>query len=163
MNQSGGRKTARAGAKSHTPFFPGGSARSRPPLFLLLAPLVLVLYIGGARFAQHYRNEDSEANRAARALVGQELSHLRQHVDAENLAAASRSAQTYVRADLLPAVNLNDGIEQISVTRLQPHRYQVRGTVHWYANGLQKRRFETDLQLGPADDKWRLVDTEFLP
>lgn len=137
-------------------------ARSRPPFVLLLLPALLLLFVVGGRATRFHRPEDREANEAAHTLLAPELSRLRQQADHENSRAASQSAHEFVQTDLLSSVAPED-IEQITVTRLRPHRYRVRGIVHWSTNGPQTRRFETDLQLGPTDAKWRLVDTEFLP
>jgi hypothetical protein len=117
--------------------------------------------------------EDSAAADAARALVGQRLDHLRQRWEQSNDQEAYATAQRFVRASLLPpgaAASFpgdpsdGSGIQSIQVTRLQPHRYRIRATVQWRntKGRLQHRRFETDLQHGPADDRWYLVDTEFL-
>jgi hypothetical protein len=147
----------------------------RRPLIAASAPVLLIaLAVVGARLAGAGRGaagtdaaeEDAAAARAARPLVGAELDRMRRDLDAKNAGAATRSAEGFVRADLLPPAAAQEAaLGDIAVSRLRPHRYRVRGHAAWTdaAGTPQRRRFEADLLHGPADDRWRLVDTEFLP
>ena len=52
----------------------------------------------------------------------------------------------------------------IEIGRLSPDRYRVRATASWPRQSGEAAtcRFEADLRHGPADDRWRLVDSEIL-
>jgi len=159
-----------------------GLRRRRPILLLLLPALSLALAGVGRFIGSSFRttDEDAAATDAARTLLGQSLDQHQRRLEYANHKEAYASAQQFVRASLLPPgaaatfpvgpppgpvdASRGDGIQSIQVTRLHPHRYRIRATVQWRdAQGrLQHRRFETDLQHGPADDRWYLVDTEFL-
>jgi hypothetical protein len=143
---------------------------------LLLLPAAALAFAGMGRLVRvpyGSPGEDGAAADAARALVGQRLDQLRRRWEQSNDQEAYATAQRFVRASLLPpgavasfpaSLSAGGSIQSIQVTRLRPHRYRIRATVQWRdtQGRLQHRRFETDLQHGPADDRWYLVDTEFL-
>ena len=56
--------------------------------------------------------------------------------------------------------------EGVSIEKQTPTLFRVRAHIEWPAQNGEAppapRRFEADLRHGPADNKWHLVDTEFL-
>lgn len=91
----------------------------------------------------------------------------RLELETENRVHAYTHAQQFVRAELLSGAmaHFPDITNpELEIKRLLPHHYRVRALVAWRDRhgALQQRRFETDLQHGPADSQWRLMDTEFL-
>lgn len=131
-------------------------------IFGLFAALVL-----GQRALTHLTPTDEDHGINLARPDPHEVEEHRRALEADNRHNAYVSAQSFVRAELLAgAIAHFPDISQpgLEITQLQPHRFRVRSGVTWQdAQGrLQYRRFETDLQHGPADSHWRLVDTEFL-
>jgi hypothetical protein len=125
---------------------------------LLVLPLLLLLGSLGQRGLQTQR-EDGQAASEARQLVLQEF---RKELERD----AYASAQKYVRSQLLPKQIADTAqLRELTLTHLKPHRYKVRGEVEWtQVDGKRVRRHvEADLQHGPLDKSWYLLDTEFLP
>jgi hypothetical protein len=130
----------------------------KPRKLIFLLPALLLTVALGQRWAQT-RQEDNQAAREARQLVLQEF---RKEVERDALV----SAKKFMQATLLPQqVAQSATIRALSLTHLKPHRYKIQGEVEWtQANGAQVRRWvEADLQHGPMDKNWYLLDTEFLP
>ena len=141
----------------------GGLRRVAPAL----APLLVLAIAGTLLFVSRRAatgGGDDAARNAAHALVGSELHRLRAKWDHEAAGVASAQTPHFVRANLLPGGAAGETITELSVAPLRHSRYRVRGRVAWRGaeGAVVARRFETDLLHGPADDKWRLVDTEFL-
>lgn len=125
-------------------------------VLVVLAALLLGGTVGQRLFSA--RDEDRQAEEQARLLV---LRQFRNEVERE----AQTHAQTFVRTQLLPeSVAESARIQELTLTHLKPHRYRVRGVVEWTsATGEPVRRpVEADLQHGPMDKNWYLLDTEFL-
>ena len=103
------------------------------------------------------RQEDEQAATEARQLV---LRQFRKELEGD----AYASAQTFVRSTLLPKpIAQTAQLRELTLTHLRPHRYKVRGEVEWIGpEGRVVRRIEADLQHGPLDKNWYLLDTEFL-
>ena len=133
--------------------------RRRAALFLTALPAFLLIAAGGQRLLGERRrsslDEDREASAKARTLV---LRRLQREIEGDALT----HAQGFVRERLVPQKTAR--IEALSVVHLKPHRYRVRATVAWRKpdGASVKRRVEADLQHGPMDGNWYLVDTEFL-
>ena len=125
---------------------------------VFLLPVVLLTLTLGQRWLWS-RQEDEHAAAEARGLV---LKQFRRELEGD----AYNSAQKFVRSHLLPAqIASSAQIRELNLQHLKPHRYKVRGEVEWtQADGKRvRRRVEADLQHGPMDKNWYLLDTEFLP
>ncbi|WP_309722881.1 hypothetical protein [Armatimonas sp.] len=125
---------------------------------LFLLPLLLLLGALGQRWIQTQR-EDEQAATEARQLV---LQKFRKELEGD----AYSSAQKYVRSQLLPKQIADTAqLRELTLTHLKPHRYKVRGILEWTQpkGKVTQRRVEADLQHGPTDKNWYLLDTEFLP
>ncbi len=147
-----------------------GSSPSRTVLLYLILGLLLVLFFGLRAFRglQMANQKGSNDGIVLHGPSSPEVTKHRLALEGENRRHAYAFAQNVVRAELLPGdvLALFPDITQpeLEIIRLQPHRYRVRSLVWWrdVSGSVQQRRFETDLQHGPADSRWRLVDTEFL-
>ncbi len=125
---------------------------------ILILPALLLIGALGQRWLKTSQ-EDTQAAEQARLLV---LHEFRRELEGD----AYASAQSYVRSRLLPApVAQSTQLRELTLTHLKPHRYKVRATVTWtQPDGKPvQRRVEADLQHGPLDKNWYLLDTEFLP
>ena len=125
---------------------------------ILVLPVLLLAGALGQRWLKT-RQEDEQAAEQARLLV---LHEFRKELEGD----AYARAQSYVRSQLLPAsVAPTAQLTELSLTHLKPHRYKVQGTVEWTPGDGKpvQRRVEADLQHGPLDKNWYLIDTEFLP
>ena len=125
---------------------------------LFLLPALLLLGALGQRWWKT-RQEDEQAATEARQLI---LRQFRKELEGD----AYASAQKFVRSQLLPQqIAPTAQLRALTLTHLKPHRYKVRGEVVWTdgAGKTVRRRVEADLQHGPLDKHWSLLDTEFLP
>lgn len=130
------------------------------PLFLAIAITLttrIFLHAGGPSA------EDIAAQNAARSLIGPELRRVRAEHDRETSHEAKAAARKLAQEHLFPAGE--NTVTALTVAPLKRGRYRVRGRVTFREGTKESapRHFEADLLHGPADDKWRLVDTEFLP
>lgn len=133
---------------------------------LIALPLLIVTSIAvGMRITHHTApsSEDLPTRNAARALIGPELHRVRSEHDRKTFHEAKKAATELAHKHLFP-----DGsqvAQNLTVTPKKRGRYQVRGEVSYRDDSHKtvSRRFEADLLHGPADNKWRLIDTEFLP
>jgi hypothetical protein len=77
------------------------------------------------------------------------------------------AARSSVRFSAWPA-SANSGplSDRSEIDQLSPSLWRVRGKVEWKVARENEKpvqeRFEADLRHGPADDKWHLIDTEWL-
>ncbi|WP_395094624.1 hypothetical protein [Armatimonas sp.] len=124
---------------------------------LLLLPALLLLGALGQRWLKTHQ-EDEQAATEARQLI---LRQFRKELEGD----AYASAQKFVRSQLLSKqIAPTAQLRALTLTHLKPHRYKVRGEVEWTdgESKLVRRRVEADLQHGPMDKNWYLLDTEFL-
>ena len=136
--------------------------QGRRSVFLLLPAFLLAGALGQRfwRSAAPDRNAEEErlhATAQGRALL---VAELRKEIERD----ASERGREYVRKHLLSPSVPEDAIKSLKLDHVQPHRYRVRATVEIPSGegGIVTREVEADLQHGPLDKQWRLVDTEFL-
>ena len=145
------------------PATPDKVRRARAALFAA-APVVL-LFLGAAVFhglqAASRKTLPHAAGSAPADLAA--LNAARQNADEDE---ARDAAQKLVRTHLLRGAAAVRFSRQMVVEKRTPTLFRVRAEIAEIQDGSGKarspRRFEADLRHGPADDKWYLVDTEFL-
>ena len=136
--------------------------QGRRSLFLFLPALLLAGAVGQRLLRPHAPGREAEEERLNATAQGRALlvAELRKEIERD----ASERARDYVRKHLLSPSVPEDAIKSLKLDHVQPHRYRVRATVEIPSGegGTVTREVEADLQHGPLDKQWRLVDTEFL-
>ena len=137
--------------------------QGRRSLFLLLPALLLAGALSQRllRPLAHDREREMEQRNATahgRALL---VAELRKEIERD----ADSHARAYVHKHLLSPEIPADAIKSLKLTHLRPDRYRVHATVELPSRESGEtvtRTVEADLQHGPLDSQWRLIDTEFL-
>jgi hypothetical protein len=136
--------------------------QGRRSLFFLLPALLLAGALGQRALRPAASDREREEERLNATAQGRALlvAELRREIERD----ASERGRAYVRKHLLSPSIPDDAIKSLKLDHIQPHRYRVRATVEIPSgdDGTVTREVEADLQHGPLDKQWRLVDTEFL-
>ncbi len=157
----------------------GGAALiAAAPLVLLLTGAALLRGLHVSRAPNATASGPAVGARHVPPPSSVEISALNEARLQADQSEAYQAAQNEVRAFLLhPDARLSARFpahltsRNVTIEKRSPTRFRVRSIVEWQQESgdgpqktqtVQSRRFEADLLHGPADDKWRLIDTEFL-